>query len=182
GAFGSPQLLMLSGIGDGDELRRFGIPVVHHLPGVGKNLQDHIDYVQTWRASSKTETIGVSLRGTRQVISAIMEWRAKRSGLLTTNYATAGAFHRSTPDAVVPDLQLVFVVAIVDDHARKMHMGHGISCHVDVLRPFSRGVVSLASPDPRVAPAIDPKFLSDDRDMNLLLKGAQLQQRIVESA
>ncbi|MGO9418618.1 GMC family oxidoreductase [Roseiarcus sp.] len=182
GAFGSPQLLMLSGIGDGDELRRFGIPVVHHLTGVGKNLQDHIDYVQTWRASSKTETIGVSLRGTRQVISAIMEWRAKRSGLLTTNYATAGAFHRSAPDAVVPDLQLVFVVAIVDDHARKMHMGHGISCHVDVLRPFSRGVVSLASPDPRVAPAIDPKFLSDDRDMNLLLKGAQLQQRIVESA
>jgi choline dehydrogenase len=61
-------------------------------------------------------------------------------------------------------------------------MGHGISCHVDVLRPFSRGVVSLASPDPRAAPLIDPKFLSDDRDLKLLLRGAQIQQRIIESA
>ena len=181
GAFGSPQLLMLSGIGDGDELRRFGIPVVHHLPGVGKNLQDHIDYVQTWRVSSTTETIGVSLRGAGHIISSIWEWRSKRSGLMTTNYATAGAFVRSTPDAAVPDLQLIFVVAILDDHARKLHLGHGMSCHVDVLRPFSRGVVSLASPDPRVAPAIDPKFLSDERDMNLLLKGGQIQQRIIES-
>jgi len=181
GAFGSPQLLMLSGIGDGDELRRFGIPVVHHLPGVGKNLQDHIDYVQTWRVSGTSETIGVSLRGAGHIISSIWEWRSKRSGLMTTNYATAGAFVRSTPDAAVPDLQLIFVVAILDDHARKLHLGHGMSCHVDVLRPFSRGVVSLASPDPRVAPAIDPKFLSDERDMNLLLKGGQLQQRIIES-
>jgi choline dehydrogenase-like flavoprotein len=182
GAFGSPQMLMLSGIGDGAELSRLGIPMVHDLPGVGKNLQDHIDYVQTWRASSKTETVGVSLRGTGRVMSAILQWRNKRSGLMTTNFATAGAFFRSTPDAAVPDLQLVFVVAIVDDHARKMHMGHGISCHVDVLRPFSRGVVSLASPDPRAAPLIDPKFLSDDRDLKLLLRGAQIQQRIIESA
>jgi choline dehydrogenase len=100
---------------------------------------------------------------------------------MTTNYATAGAFVRSSPDAALPDLQLVFVVAIVDDHARKMHFGHGISCHVDVLRPFSRGVVSLTSQDPRDAPVIDPKFLSDERDINLLLKGGQLQQRIIES-
>jgi choline dehydrogenase-like flavoprotein len=181
GTFGSPQLLMLSGIGEGAELGRLGIPVVLDLPGVGKNLQDHIDYVQTWRVSSKTETVGVSLRGTSRLMSAILQWRGKRSGLMTTNYATAGAFVRSTPDAAAPDLQLIFVIAIVDDHARKMHMGHGISCHVDVLRPFSRGVVSLVSPDPRAAPMIDPKFLSDDRDLKLLLKGGQIQQRIIES-
>jgi choline dehydrogenase-like flavoprotein len=181
GTFGSPQLLMLSGIGEAADLGRRGISVVRDLPGVGKNLQDHIDYVQTWRTSSKTETVGMSLRGTSRVMRAIMEWRGKRSGLMTTNFATAGAFFRSSPDVAVPDLQLVFVVAIVDDHARKMHMGHGISCHVDVLRPFSRGTVSLASSDPRAAPAIDPKFLSDDRDMKLLLKGGQIQQRIIES-
>jgi len=82
----------------------------------------------------------------------------------------------------VPDLQLVFVLAMVDDHARKMHVGHGISCHVDVLRPYSRGSVSLASADPHDMPLIDPQFLSDERDLQLLVKGAQMQQRIMESA
>jgi choline dehydrogenase-like flavoprotein len=82
---------------------------------------------------------------------------------------------------LVPDLQLVFVIALVDDHARKLHMGHGISCHVEVLRPYSRGTVRLNSNDPRDTPIIDPQFLSDERDMKLLLKGAQVQQRIMES-
>jgi choline dehydrogenase-like flavoprotein len=81
----------------------------------------------------------------------------------------------------MPDLQLVFVLGIVDDHARKLHLGHGISCHVDVLRPHSRGTVSLASTDPHDAPLIDPKFLSDERDLPVLVKGGQMQQRIMES-
>ncbi|MNT36017.1 Alcohol dehydrogenase [acceptor] [compost metagenome] len=78
-------------------------------------------------------------------------------------------------------MQLVFVLAIVDDHARKLHVGHGISCHVDVLRPHSRGTVGLNSTDPRDAPRIDPRFLEDERDIDLLVKGAQIQQRIMES-
>lgn len=182
GAFGSPQLLMLSGVGAAEELRRVGIPVVHDLPGVGKNLQDHIDYVQSWRAASRTETFGVSMRGLGRVMAAIPEWRSRRSGAMTTTYATGGAFLRSEPGIPAPDLQFVFVVAIVDDHARKMHVGHGISCHVDVLRPFSRGTVSLASADARDAPVIDPRFLSDERDVRLLVEGARIQQKIIESA
>lgn len=182
GAFGSPHLLMLSGIGAGADLKRHGVAVVHDLPGVGRNLQDHIDYVQTWRTSSRTETVGLSMRGTGRVVAGMLEWRTRRSGLMTTPFATAGAFVRSAPDIPAPDLQLVFVVAIVDDHARKMHMGHGISCHVDVLRPFSRGTVSLASSDPRMAPVIDPQFLADERDAKLLVKGGQIQQKIIESA
>src|SRR5258707_7625494 len=181
GAFWSPQLLQLSGIGAGAELKKLGIPVVNELPGVGKNLQDHIDYVQSWRVPSNTETVGASLRGAAKITSAMFEWRSKRSGLITTSYATAGAFFRSSPDVSVPDLQLVFVIALVDDHARKLHIGHGISCHVDVLRPYSRGTVGLNSTDPRDAPSIDPKFLSDERDVKLLLKGAQVQQSIIES-
>jgi len=101
---------------------------------------------------------------------------------MTTTYATGGAFVRSAPDVPAPDLQLIFVLAIVDDHARKMHVGHGISCHVDVMRPFSRGTVTLASNDPRTAPLIDPQFLSDERDVKLLVKGGQIQQKIIESA
>ena len=181
GAFGSPQLLQLSGIGAGEDLKKVGIHVVNDLPGVGKNLQDHIDYVQSWRVPSNTETVGASLRGAAKITSAMFEWRNKRSGLITTTYATAGAFFRSSPDVLVPDLQLVFVIALVDDHARKLHLGHGISCHVEVLRPHSRGTVGLNSADPRDAPMIDPRFLSDERDLKLLLKGAQVQQRIMES-
>ena len=182
GAFGSPQLLMLSGIGPADELQRHGIGVAHALPGVGRNLQDHIDYVQTWRVPSRTESFGLSLRGSARFTAAMLEWRNKRSGQVTSTFATAGAFFRSASDVAVPDLQLVFVIAVVDDHARKMHLGHGISCHVDVLRPHSRGTVSLNSADPREAPRIDPRFLSDERDLELLVRGAQAQQRIVESA
>ena len=181
GAFGSPQLLMLSGIGPGAELQRLGISVVQDLPGVGRNLQDHIDYVQSWRTRSNTETIGVSLRGSSKLAKAMFEWKRQRSGLITSPFAGAGAFLCSEPGLHVPDLQLIFVIAIVDDHARKMHLGHGFSCHVDVLRPHSRGTVGLRSSDPREAPVIDPGFLSDSRDLELLLKGARIQQRIIES-
>lgn len=181
GAFGSPQLLQLSGIGAGAELQKHGIAVVQELPGVGQNLQDHIDYVQSWRVSSATESFGLSLRGMAKVAGAMREWKNKRSGMVTSTFASAGAFFKSSPEVAVPDLQLVFVIALVDDHARKMHLGHGISCHVDVLRPYSRGSVGLCSTDPRDAPRIDPNFLSDARDLDLLLKGGQMQQRIMES-
>jgi choline dehydrogenase len=182
GAFGSPQLLMLSGIGPAHELKRFGIEVRHELPGVGQNLQDHIDYVQTWRTASDTETFGLSLHGSAKFTKAIFEWRRQRTGMLTSPFAEAGAFLRSDPALTVPDLQLVFVLAIVDDHARKMHLGHGVSCHVDLLRPYSRGTVELNSRDPHEAPMIDPRFLSDERDMATLLKGGRIQQSLMESA
>src|SRR5581483_10337331 len=182
GAFGSPQLLQLSGIGAGGELQKLGIPVVSDVPGVGKNLQDHIDYVQTWRVPSATETFGVSARGSAKIAAAMLEWRNKRSGQITSNFAAAGAFFRSSPDVPAPDFQLHFIIGIVDDHARKMHIGHGISCHVSVMCPYSRGTVGLSSVDPRDAPVIDPKFLSDERDLRLLLKGGQAQQRIIESS
>lgn len=181
GAFGSPQLLMLSGVGPAADLQRLGIPVVHDLPGVGENLQDHIDHVQTYRTSSANETFGVSARGGIRMAAAIPEWKKKRTGLITTNFAESGAFVRSSPDVKVPDLQMVFVVAVVDDHSRKVHLGHGYSCHIEVLRPHSRGHVKLASRDPRSAPIIDPKFLSDQRDLDLLVKGVQLQMDILEA-
>jgi choline dehydrogenase len=182
GAFGSPQLLMLSGIGPAQELQRLGIAVAHDLPGVGRNLQDHIDYVQTYFTRSDTETIGFSLRGLAKLIDAVFEWKNHRTGLITSNVVESGAFLRSSPDVAVPDLQLIFASGIVDDHVRKFHIGHGFSCHVDVLRPRSRGTVTLASPDPRAAPLIDPRFLDDERDLALLVKGAQIQQAILESS
>ena len=182
GAFGSPQLLQLSGIGDASDLAPNAIAVAHNLPGVGKNLQDHIDYVQSWYVPSNTATFGAMPRGMFKTLAAMWEWRRHRTGMITSAIASAGAFFKSHPDVAIPDLQLVFVLALVDDHARKMHISHGISCHVDVLRPFSRGTVGLQSTDPRVAPVIDPRFLSDERDTQLLVKGGQMQQRIMESS
>ena len=84
----------------------------------------------------------------------MLEWKNQRTGMVLSSIATCGAFLRSAPDVAVPDLQLVFVLGIVDDHARKLHMGHGISCHVDLLRPHSRGTVSLSSTDLHDAPLI----------------------------
>ncbi|MDM0104287.1 GMC family oxidoreductase N-terminal domain-containing protein [Variovorax sp. J22R24] len=182
GAFGSPQLLMLSGIGPGAALQRMGIRLVQDLQGVGENLQDHIDHVQTYRARSDSPTFGLSLRGGLKVARAIPEWKKHRTGLVTTNFAESGAFVRSSPDVSVPDLQMVFVVAIVDDHSRKLHMGHGYSCHIEVLRPHSRGSVKLASRDPHAAPLIDPKFLDDERDLDLLVKGVQMQMDILQAS
>jgi len=181
GAFGSPQLLMASGVGPVAELQRHGITVVHALEGVGKNLHDHIDHVQTWRAPSNSETFGVSATGTVKITQAMGEWKKQRIGLVTSTFAESGAFLRSSPEVQAPDLQLVFVIGIVDDHSRKMHLGHGFSCHVDVIRPHSRGTVTLNSPDVRQAPVIDPNFLGDERDLDLLVKGVQMQQAIIES-
>jgi choline dehydrogenase-like flavoprotein len=180
GAFGSPQILQLSGIGSGALLQAKGVNAAHELPGVGENLQDHIDYVYTYRTSTDAETFGISARGGLRVLKGIRQWRKQRKGVLTSPYAESGAFFRSGPDAEIPDLQLVFVQAMVDDHGRKMHWGHGISCHVTLLRPKSRGTVSLNTANAFDAPRIDTAFFSDPDDMRVLLKGADLQRRILD--
>lgn len=180
GTFGSPQLLMLSGVGPVDELQRHGIPIVNALSGVGRNLQDHIDYVQAVRTKSSAGTFGMSVTGAVRIARAILQWRKHRTGLITSTYAESGAFMRSAPSVSVPDLQLIFAVAMVDDHARRLRLGHGFSCHVSVMRPRSRGVVDLQSNDPRAAPRIDPRFLSDPADMALMLTGATRMRAILD--
>ena len=180
GAFGSPQLLLLSGIGPGEELSRHGIPVRHELPGVGRNLQDHLDFIQLWK-SRDTDMIGLSAKGAAAILKGILQWKRDGTGLLTTPYAEAGAFLKSDPALDRPDLQIHFVIALVDDHSRKLHAGHGFSCHVCVLRPFSRGEVGLRDTNPLSAPRIDPGFLSDERDAELLLKGARMTEAILSA-
>ena len=180
GAFGSPQILMLSGIGDKEELTEHNIDCVHHLPGVGKNLHDHIDYIISYK-SKCTDTLGYSVRGLPKTIKNIFEYRKHKTGIFTSNFAEVGGFYKSSPDIDVPDLQTHFVVGIVDDHARKSHWGHGYSCHVCVLRPKSRGTVKLASAAPYADPLIDPAFLEEDEDMEVLLKGVKLVEQILES-
>jgi choline dehydrogenase-like flavoprotein len=178
GTFNTPQLLMLSGIGRPEELKRQGIAVRHDLPGVGANLQDHPDFTMSWR-SLDTDVFGIGLRGLANLLRAAMQWRRDGTGMMATPYAEAGAFLRSDPALRRPDLQLHFVIGIVDDHARKRHLGYGFSCHVCVLRPFSRGEVGLLNADPASQPRIDPRFLSDERDAALILRGARIMERVL---
>ncbi|MDM4765049.1 GMC family oxidoreductase N-terminal domain-containing protein [Pelomonas sp. SE-A7] len=182
GAFGSPQLLMLSGIGPAEALQAKGVSPLINLPGVGQNLQDHIDYVFTYRTRADAQSFGVSLGGGLRVLRGIGQWKRERRGPMTSPFAESGAFFRSSPEIEVPDLQLVFVQAIVDDHARKPHLGHGFSCHVTLLRPKSRGVMGLASADPADAPLIDPRFFSHPDDLPVLMEGARRQRQILDAA
>jgi choline dehydrogenase len=173
---------MLSGIGPAAELQRLGIPVLHDLPGVGQNLQDHIDHIQSYKTSSSKDTFGLSIGGSVRLTGAMADWRFNRQGVITSNFAEVGAFLKSSPELDRPDLQMVFVVAVVDDHGRKMHMGHGYSCHIELLNPRSRGTVKLASRDPHAAPIIDPNFLDDDHDLEVMVKGVQRQMDILEAS
>ena len=173
GAYGSPQVLMLSGVGQSEELTRWGIPVAHDLPGVGHNLQDHITATLIWRAKTPEGTLGVSLKGGVALLKAMNEWRSQRTGVITSNVAESGAFCTVLPDSTRPDVEFEFIVGIVDDHNRKTHTGHGYSVHVTLVRPKSRGSVKLASKNPADGLLIDPAFFSDLEDMPVLVKGVQ---------
>ena len=179
GALQSPQLLMTSGIGDGAHLQRHGIAVQHHLPGVGRHLHDHIDVVQVVDTPGVTDLFGLSLAGAWRVLGGVREWRAHRTGLLTTNFAEAGAFIHSDKGRAAPDLQLHFVVGKLIDHGRQTVFGHGYSCHVCLLDPASRGSVQLASADPLAAPLIDPNFLGEAQDLARLVSGVKQMRHIL---
>ena len=178
GVFGTAQTLMLSGIGPADHLKAHGIPVTIDRPTVGSNLQDHIDYVAGFETGGDVFS-GTNLKTIFRTAGALWQWLRKRTGPMTTNYAEAGGFAKSSPDVAVPDLQFHFVPAILENHGRDTVKEAGFSGHVCVLRPESRGTVRLASADPAAAPLIDPGFLTDDRDMDVMKKGVRLLHRIL---
>ncbi|GAA4046105.1 GMC family oxidoreductase [Parerythrobacter jejuensis] len=180
GAFNSPQIMMLSGIGPADHLKEHGIAVKVDKPAVGSELQDHIDYVSGWETQSKVP-IGDSIEGSARMAKAILEHRRKRTGIMTTPYAEAGGFWKVMPDAPAPDVQWHFVPAVLEDHGREKVKGHGFSLHACVLRPESRGTVRLNSGDAKDAPRIDPNFLDDDRDIATLREGIRLSHRIADA-
>ena len=180
GALQSPQLLMLSGVGDGAALQQHGIAPVHHLPGVGGNLQDHLDFTFGYNVRG-VDSFGFSTRGSWRMLRELLQFRRARRGMLTTNFAEGGGFLKSRPELPVPDLQLHFVVALVDSHARKLHWGHGLSCHVCLLRPQSRGSVSLHGANPALPPRIDPAYLSHPQDLEDMVAGYHITQRLMQA-
>ena len=180
GTLQSPQLLMLSGIGVGADLRRFDIDVVHELPGVGRNLQDHIDYSFIFRSEDQ-DLLGLSWPGVARLVREVDRYRRERRGMMTTNFAECGAFLKTGSELPAPDVQVQLVVALADNHSRTRHLGHGFTCHVCLLRPKSRGLVTLQSPDPAAAPLIDPRFFDDPDDLETMVKGFKLTRQILDA-
>lgn len=181
GAFGSPQILLLSGIGPKQEVEKHGIAHLHELPGVGQNLQDHLDFTLSWRAHAPY-LYGVSPAGLLALARATLTWLRTGEGPAASTLAEAGAFLKSSPELDRPDLQIHLMCAVVEDHGRKRLPYRGYSAHVCVLRPQSRGTVTLASANPKAAPLIDPQFLSDPADLDLLLKGTKQMREIMQSS
>jgi choline dehydrogenase len=168
GAINSPRLLLLSGIGPGAELAELGIPVVHDLPGVGKNLQDHMDVYLT------AETIPVSYNQSDRPLTALnvgLQYLLYRTGPATASVCEAGMFVRSSDAVATPDIQMHCLPAYVIDHGRQRVKGHGMTINTCNLRPRSVGSVSLRSADPSVSPAIDPNFLDDPYDWEISMRG-----------
>ena len=180
GAFQTPQLLMLSGVGDSAALAKHGIASVHHLPGVGQNLQDHPDFVFGF-TSDAPHFAGLSFGGIARIFKGIAQYRRDRRGPMTSNIAECGGFLKTRPDLDVPDIQLHFCMAMVADHGRKPRWGTGFSCHVCLLRPESRGSVWLQSADPYAAPAIDPNFLGEQADLDSMVAGFKMTKRLLDA-
>jgi len=180
GALQSPQVLMLSGIGPKEELQKHGIPVVHELPGVGKNLQDHIDIVHSYEAKDPKGLFGVSWSSIALILRGMVAWRRHRRGPLTTNFAEGNGFIRTLPNEAVPDVQVVQLIVKLINHGRTILLGNGYSVHCCVLRPKSRGSVSLSSNDPLAPPLIDTNYLSEQDDVDRLVRCFKLIRNVMK--
>jgi choline dehydrogenase len=172
GAIGSPQLLMLSGIGDPDELRGHGIDPVHDLPAVGRNLSDHPMAIALFDASGKD-----SLFAAEKPIQ-LLRLLLRRRGLLTSNVGEGAAFLRTRDDLDGPDLELIFGPVLYVEEGLTPPPAHGFSIASVALQPRSRGSVRLRSADPLEPPDIDPSYLSDPEDLRVLVEGTKIAKRI----
>ena len=181
GAVQSPQLLLLSGIGDGAALQALGIVTVHHLPGVGANYHDHLAAAILMEMSN-SESYGISWRAAPRGLANLLEYALFRRGPLASNVFEATAFIRSTEGLDRPDLQIVFQPARRNPGTFPFPLGHGFALSVVNLYPKSRGRVSLASPDPHAAPLVDPNLLGVADDLAPTLRGLELSRQIIAAA
>ena len=176
GAINSPQLLLLSGIGPADEIRRQGIAVMHDLPGVGRNLQDHLElYVQ--QACKEPITLYLTENPVTKVAIGV-QWFLFKSGLGASAHLEAGAFIRRSADVAHPDLQYHFLPSLVNDHGRKPIGRHGYQAHVGPMRPTSAGYLRLRSADPTVHPEIQPFYLATEQDRREMRDAVTLTREI----
>jgi choline dehydrogenase len=173
GALNSPHLLMLSGVGPADQLRQHGLDVLLNAPGVGSNLQDHLDICTLVHCREK-----ITYDQINEVVAGI-RYYLTRGGPASSNIAEAGGFIISQyAEDDRPDIQMHFVPALLDDHGRNQLEGYGMTIHACPLRPTSKGRLSLASPDPAVAPRFQANYLSTEYDRRMMIECARLARKI----
>ncbi|UTM59681.1 choline dehydrogenase [Photobacterium sp. CCB-ST2H9] len=180
GAINSPQLLMLSGIGDQAHLAEHGIDCKLHLPGVGHNLQEHVDACVLVK-SRKKDGITASVGGVLRMVPDTLKYMLKKEGKLASPISEAGGFIKSRDELDRPDIQLHMLPLLFDDCGRNLSLmsQHGYSCHVCVLRPKSTGTVMLASADPMAEPEIDFNFFAHQEDKQVLVNGIRQLRKIL---
>jgi len=174
GAVNSPQLLMLSGIGPADHLKSVGIKPLHDLPGVGGNLQDHLDAM----VLNYCKTSGVTYDRSNKLWSLYRYWKDKK-GPGTSPIAETGGFLSTRSGLAAPDIQLHFLPVMVVDHGRTRLNKNGFSLHACTLRPESKGTIRLASADPKAHPLIDANYLAERKDLDTLIAGVKMSRDIL---
>lgn len=178
GAINSPQVLMLSGIGPKQHLAKHGIDCKVDLPGVGQNLQDHLDALVQHRCQAK-EGYAVALGALPKYVKSVFQYMFNRNGLFSSNIAEAGGFVKTQYANGIADIQYHFLPAILLDHGRKTAFGYGYGVHVCCLYPKSRGEITLQSADPRQPALIDPKYLEHEYDQKVMIEGVKKARKIL---
>lgn len=177
GAINSPQLLLLSGIGPVDELRRVGIEPLLDLPGVGANLQDHADIALQW---SCTQPVTLDrMKSPLHMAAAGAQWLLNKSGPAASNFWEAGGLVRSNAEVPYGNFELQFIPVAIDYVAEKTILKQGFQIHISQARPESRGAVRLRSADPAVAPRVELNLLATDADSREMVEGIRLTREIV---
>ena len=179
GAIGSPQILQLSGVGDQALLERVNVPVVHHLPGVGKNLQDHLQIRLVFKTSQRT--LNDELNSYWKQFKVGLEYLLKRTGALTLAASQVVIFTKATAEAERPDIQFHFQPLSADKPGEGVHPFSAFTASVCALRPYSRGHIEIKSSDPMEYPAIHPNYLSDERDQQLAVNSVKVARSIAEA-
>jgi choline dehydrogenase len=180
GAVQSPHILQLSGIGAADALKTAGVKPVHDLPGVGENLQDHLDIIMNWRSQGLVTGFS-STRGLNQ-LKVGLQYLLRGTGLGRQQFLESGAFIPSRPGLSRPDIQIHAVLAIMSEHGRVKATEDGFSLHFCQLRPESRGTISLASADPFADPVIRANYLSTPEDRRVMRESVRIGREVVGQA
>lgn len=181
GAIGTCHILMLSGIGPAAELEEAGVKPVHDLPGVGKDLQDHLNIPTSFYT---TEPMGIGAWTAETIETSFKEWQDKRSGIRTSPWVAASGHVCSRP-GIEPDLQLYGAISPHRDYARFLGGRSGFTGHATLQRPNSRGEIKLRSADPLDTPAIDPRYFISDpsgEDLRTMIEGVRIHRRILQES
>jgi choline dehydrogenase len=181
GAFNSPQLLQLSGVGPADLLRQHGIAVLADMPGVGADLQDHFQVRMAYRCTDRI-TMNDTVNSLPLKLAAGLRYMLFRKGMLTIGAGYAGAFLRTSPDVATPDVQFHLIIFSADKIGGNLHPFPGFIVSVCQLRPESRGTVRIKSADPALPPAIQPRYMTAGSDRDCMIRGMHLTRRIMQQS